>query len=182
VGLDLSPPMLDMARERLAPFGDRARVLEADLHDPDWPALVTSPCDAVVSRYAIHHLPDQGKRAVYAASYRLLASPGVFLNVEHVASTSRYVQAISDRLFIDTAYEAAQARGEAPNYAEIERRFATRPDAAANILASAEDQLAWLRDAGFADVDCYWKCFELAILGGFRHEREATVGPIDPVQ
>ena len=34
-----------------------------------------------------------------------------------------------------------------------------------------ETQLFWLREIGFADVDCYWKWLELALLGGMRPER-----------
>jgi len=31
-----------------------------------------------------------------------------------------------------------------------------------------EVQCEWLRDAGFIDVDCFFKAFELAIFGGKR--------------
>jgi tRNA (cmo5U34)-methyltransferase len=31
-----------------------------------------------------------------------------------------------------------------------------------------EDQCRWLRDIGFAEVDCFWKYFELAVFGGVR--------------
>ncbi|HMQ52517.1 MAG TPA: class I SAM-dependent methyltransferase, partial [Anaerolineae bacterium] len=31
-----------------------------------------------------------------------------------------------------------------------------------------ETQCAWLRQLGFADVDCYFKIFELAVFGGRR--------------
>jgi hypothetical protein len=37
-----------------------------------------------------------------------------------------------------------------------------------NRLAPVDTQLAWLRDAGFVDVDCYWKWLELALIGGVR--------------
>ena len=41
-----------------------------------------------------------------------------------------------------------------------------RADKAANILAPVDDQCRWLREIGFADVDCYFKAFELALFGG----------------
>jgi len=35
-----------------------------------------------------------------------------------------------------------------------------------NKLASVEAQLAWLREIGFQEVDCFWKWLELAVFGG----------------
>jgi hypothetical protein len=51
---------------------------------------------------------------------------------------------------------------------QIANDYVRRPDKAANILASVEEQCAWLRELGFADVDCYFKVFELAVFGGRR--------------
>jgi hypothetical protein len=31
-----------------------------------------------------------------------------------------------------------------------------------------EEELAWLREAGFADVDCFWKLGTTVVYGGFR--------------
>ena len=46
--------------------------------------------------------------------------------------------------------------------------FLARPDRAANILAPVEEQCRWLQEIGFQHVDCFWKYFELAILGGIK--------------
>jgi hypothetical protein len=51
---------------------------------------------------------------------------------------------------------------------EVLKEFLERPDRAANILASVEEQCQWLREIGFREVDCFWKYFELAIFGGMR--------------
>src|SRR4051794_32815136 len=55
VALDFSPLMLEQARQRLASFGARAMVAEADLADPQWGQVVSGPFDAVLSGFAIHH-------------------------------------------------------------------------------------------------------------------------------
>jgi tRNA (cmo5U34)-methyltransferase len=34
--------------------------------------------------------------------------------------------------------------------------------------APVERQCEWLRDVGYADVDCFFKVFELAVFGGRR--------------
>jgi len=34
--------------------------------------------------------------------------------------------------------------------------------------ATLEDQLRWLRDAGFDTIDCHWKWLEIALVGGRR--------------
>ena len=35
-----------------------------------------------------------------------------------------------------------------------------------NRLVGVEPQLGWLREIGFADVECFWKWREMALIGG----------------
>ena len=51
---------------------------------------------------------------------------------------------------------------------ELSRTYLERPDKEENILAPVEQQCSWLRDLGFADVDCFFRLFELALFGGRR--------------
>lgn len=166
--LDFSEPMLAEARRALDTHRPAPRFVLGDLGNPDWRAALAAdaPLDLVVSGYAIHHLPHARKRELYAEIFSLLAPGGMFVNVEHVASATSWIENVSDELMIDSLHAFHRAQGAARSRAEVADEFVHRPDKAANILAPVDEQCAWLRECGFADVDCYFKAFELAVFGG----------------
>jgi tRNA (cmo5U34)-methyltransferase len=168
--LDFSEPMLAEARRALAGHRPAPRFVLGDLGKPDWQTSLApdAPLDLVVSGYAIHHLPHQRKRELYGEIFALLAPGGMFVNVEHVASATSWIENVSDELMIDSLHAFHRSQGTARSRAEVADEFVHRPDKAANILAPVEEQCRWLRDRGFADVDCYFKVFELAVFGGRR--------------
>ena len=142
VGLDISEPMLEAARERFA--GQRG--VEFVRHDLAEPMPDLGSFDAVVSCFAIHHVHDVRKRSLYAEIFDRLVPGGVFCNLEHVASpTPRLHSAFF------------QALGYAADFEDP-----------SNHLLDVETQLGWLRDIGLTDVDCYWKWLEMALLIGIR--------------
>jgi len=168
VAVDFSPLMLEQARQRLGKFGQRAVTLEADLLTPAWKNSLTGPFHVIVSGFAIHHLPDPRKRALYREIYDLLAVGGVFLNSEHVASAAPRGEQMFDDAMATHLYQRRKEKGEEVTLEQVRRDFMERPDRAANILALVEEQCRWLREIGFQDVDCFWKYFELAIFGGIK--------------
>ena len=142
VAVDFSDEMLRRARERFASVPE-VTVVEHDL-DTSLPAW--EPFDAVVSAFAIHHVTDARKRALYSEVFRVLRPGGVFLNLEHVASPTAEL------------HEAfLYAIGSSPE-----------GDDPSNKLAPVDTQLAWLRESGFEPVDCHWKWRELGLLGAVR--------------
>jgi SAM-dependent methyltransferase len=166
VAIDFSPPMLEQAQHRLERFGERAAIREADLRNPSWRESSSAPFDVVVSGFAIHHLSDERKRALYREIHQSLNAGGVFLNCEHVASATPNVERMFEDVMMDHLYERRRARGEDVPPEQLRREFLERPDREAKILALVEDQCGWLREIGFRDVDCFWKYFELALFGG----------------
>lgn len=166
--VDFSEPMIEAARAKLADVDPTPQFVVADLANPDWvESIGAAPrFDVVVSGYAIHHLPDPRKRELYAEIHSLLGRGGMFVNIEHVASRTAWIESISDELMIHSLH-AFHAVGATPKTREqVADEFVHRPDKAANILAPVEDQCEWLRQIGFVDVDCYFKVFELAVFGG----------------
>lgn len=162
--------MLEVAREALATHRPPPRILEADLGDPSWVEILGTErrFDAVVSGYAIHHLPHERKRSLYAEIVDLLEPGGFFVNIEHVASATPWLEVISDELMVDTIHAYQRNKGTSRSRDDVMREFVARPDKAANILAPVEAQCDWLREAGLVEVDCYFKIFELAVFGGRR--------------
>jgi SAM-dependent methyltransferase len=142
VALDFSETMLERLRVRFA--GAPVSVVAHSLDDP-LPSSLGS-FDAIVSSFAIHHVPHARKRALYGEVFAHLAPGGVFCNLEHVASPTA---ALHERFL--ASLEVAPA-DEDPS----------------NKLLDVETQLAWLREAGFTDVDCHWKWRELALLAGVK--------------
>ncbi|HZT66965.1 MAG TPA: class I SAM-dependent methyltransferase [Acidimicrobiales bacterium] len=142
IGVDMSPPMLEAARGRFA-GNPGIRIVEHDLNDP-LPDL--GRFDLIVSSFAIHHLPDERKRSLYAECFDILEPGGVFLNLEHVSSpTERLRDAFLSGLGMTLEEEDKS-----------------------NILLDTWTQVRWLRDIGFDDADCYWKWREFALFGGVR--------------
>jgi SAM-dependent methyltransferase len=163
--LDFSAPMLEAARALFAP--DRAAILEHDLHQSiHIPAvLAEAPYEAIVTGYAIHHLPDDRKQALYAEVFDLLRPGGIFINVEHVASPSPQVEGLFIQATADSWYQMALAAGDTPDHALMLARL--REDDG-DIVAPVEAQCEWLRQIGYVDVDCYMKIYALAVFGGVK--------------
>lgn len=169
--VDFSEPMLEAARARVG--GDsRATLLRADFSSPDWLEVVgpAAPFDVVVSGFAIHHQPDERKRALYAEIFGVLGAGGVFLNLEHVASATPAVTRLFDDYFVDGLARFHQAADPAAREL-VARSYYARPDKQENILAPLDEQCAWLRQIGFQDVDCFFRVFELALFGGRKAEQ-----------
>jgi trans-aconitate methyltransferase len=166
--VDFSEPMLDAARAQLGDREPPPQFVSADLGTPDWRCALTGAFDVIVSGYAIHHLPDARKRELYSEIFALLAAGGIFVNIEHVASPTPWLESIADNLMIDSLYAFQSAQNAGRTRSQVADKFVHRPDKAANILAPVETQCGWLHACGFEDVDCYFKVFELAVFGGRR--------------
>jgi tRNA (cmo5U34)-methyltransferase len=166
--VDFSEPMMEAAQDLLGEDATLPTFVLADLNSRDWVNAVAedAPYDAIVSGFTIHHLSNERKAAVYGEVLGILAPGALFINVEHVASASPWIEEVWDDAMIDSLadYHEKQRTGQTRDM--VAREYRRRPDRSANVLAPVGTQLTWLRDAGFADVDCVFKYFELAVLVG----------------
>lgn len=138
---DFSDTMLDAAGARFE--NDPAvEVRRHDLNDPLDETFGTF--DAVVSSFAIHHVDDDRKHALYGEILLRLRPGGCFVNLEHVSSPTTELH---HRFLAELGVSPEQ-------------------DDPSNRLAPVETQVRWLAELGFEQTDCHWKWRELAVFGG----------------
>lgn len=141
IGLDLSPALVDAAQQRFVD-AEEVRVESHDLMRP-LPSTL-GQFDVVISALAIHHLPDERKRDLFSEVFELLQPNGVFYDLDVVAAPTAELHTLSQAAF----------------------GFDGRQQDPSDQPARLEDQLDWLREAGFDNVDCFWKWLELSLVGG----------------
>ena len=142
--LDVDPAMLDEARRRLAPFSERVEFREGSFLDP-LPAA-----DAVVASLALHHVHDmEVKTDLYRSVRAALAPGGAFLNLDAAITEGARLNALGFDLWAARMAEHGIAAGEARDHfaawADEDRYF------------PLDEELAALRRAGFAEVECFWR-------------------------
>lgn len=152
--VDVSDEMLARARERFA--ADRRFTFHvADLasFDPQ------DSFDVAISALAIHHVSDPAKAQLFRRVYARLERDGAFIHAEQVLGAT----AVSDARNRAAWQRQARAAGASDDDLAMatERMRADRP-------ATLTDQLRWLREAGFRDVDCYFKDHMFAVFAGFK--------------
>lgn len=151
---DLTPEMLTIARARLKPLGKRVRFVSAD-----FAAAPSKPYDAVASALAIHHIPDSGKRHLFADIFKYLTPGGVFINADQVAGETAAIDQRLREMWIRRARELKV--GERDLQAAVERMKQDLP-------ATVGQQLAWMRESGFVEVTCAYRNLIFAVLSGAR--------------
>lgn len=145
IGLDSSAPMLDRARDRFD--GDPS--VELREHDLRVPLPEIGASDVFVSGLAIHHLEDARKQELFGEIHSLLPPGGVFANLDLVRSAS---------LGLHERFRHEIGRTE---------------DDPSDRLAELGEQMNWLREAGFSEVECHFKWLELVLVVASR-ETTAT--------
>jgi len=149
---DFAPQMLEEASRR---FGDDDRVsylcmdyTKAELPE-DW--------DAIVSSLSIHHLTAAQKKSLYRGIYAALKRGGFFVNADNVKGPT---------LALDCLYKEEWLRHVKGSGISKKELKAALERTKLDKFSPLDNQLQWLREAGFRQVDCLYKNFQRAVFGG----------------
>jgi tRNA (cmo5U34)-methyltransferase len=147
--------MLEIAQQRLT-----GRQGEIDIQVADYTTVdLGEGYDAVVSGLSIHHLEDPEKRLLFGRIFAALKPGGIFVNADQIAGPTTSLRALYHQRWLDAVRDAGTSEQElALAFDRMKHdRFAT-----------LDDQTAWLKEAGFINVDCFYRQFSFAVFGGWK--------------
>ena len=177
-GLDGSLKMIAHVEKALVDYGERFKAGQFDLAASDWREFPFS-VHAVVSSLAIHHLDCSEKQILFKDIASILIPGGSLVIADLIEPTTLF-----GRKLAADAWDAAVRQRSLDldgdlkgynyfhelgwnHYAQLE----PDPDSI-DKPSSLFDQLKWLEQAGFTDVDVFWMKAGHAIFGGRKPEPE----------
>lgn len=152
--IDLADKLLETAKTRFAGSSQSFEYILGDYRD-----LRSLPAfDLVISSLSIHHLTHAEKQDLFKQVYQKLKPGGAFINIDQVHGETEGLR----KLYWDHWLNQVNSSGASREQIEdsIQRRTTYDKDA---LLA---DQLLWLKQAGFSDVDCVYKNFFVGVFLG----------------
>ena len=159
---DFSAEMMRQGEHEMQPFAGRYRYVEFDMSAGEWPATIPASLEAVVSSLFVHHLTDARKQGLFAEIFARLVPGGWFLNYDPVRADDPVVEA---------AWQRANDRDDPETAARRHHRTPgeqARWENHVRYMIPLARQLEYLRSAGFAGIDVYWKRLDYVIYGGCR--------------
>jgi tRNA (cmo5U34)-methyltransferase len=171
-GLDGSAMMLEKAGQRLSRFGDRVKLSSFDLAVRSWRRL-ERPVQAVVSSLAIHHLDGAGKQVLFKDVYLMLAQGGAFIIADMVDPSSIPGRNVAADAWDEVVRERAlELDGNTRGWDFFQRegwntyRYPDPDDI--DQPSPLFDQLKWLEQAGFVDIDVHFMQAGHALFSGWK--------------
>ncbi len=149
--MDVADQMLDAARERFRNQGNRVCFEIADYRNLQGNAEY----DLVISSLSIHHLADAEKSRLFHSIYKILKPTGVFVNLDQIRGETDVLRQMYWNRWLNHVHSSGAT--EEQIQASIKRRTEFDKD------ALLEDQISWLKQAGFSSVDIVFKNFFLGV-------------------
>jgi tRNA (cmo5U34)-methyltransferase len=173
--IDQSEPFLELARLRLAQFGDRATYLVSRLQD-DWAAQLPATPAAIVSTSAIHHLSPDEKRALYQQCYDALEPLGILANGDEIRAEDdadyraalekwgAHMREIVAAGRVSESFHGMLEKWQERNVNQFDKPRVSGDDCHETVQA----QLAYLCDCGFRTVSSPWQNEMWAVMLGVK--------------
>ncbi len=172
IAYDGSETMLARTRESAGTHASRLTMRSFQLESEAW-RTIDRPLDAVVSSLAIHHLDGPEKQALFAYVSSILKPGGVFVVADLIEPASDSGRRLLARQWDEEVGRRSRELLGGPQGLERFRALGwnyyelTEPDPVDKPSRLAE-QLDWMRQAGFAEVDLHWCLAGHAIFSGVR--------------
>lgn len=168
VVIDSESAMLEIATAKLAPHADRAEVRQSDVLSCDLPR-----CDLVLTSYMFHHVPPEEVGRVLRRIAGALAPGGCLILLDQMQAGPEWgegVGGVSRRQYRQRVAAAVSAGVATQEEIDARWEFKRRMKQEGKDVEyrhRAEDLLAAMGEAGFAEVGLVWRMFASTVLVGF---------------
>jgi tRNA (cmo5U34)-methyltransferase len=159
---DFSAQMMAAGEPQMRSYAGRYRTVEFDMTTGEWPAGIPGQLDAIVTSMCVHHLTDERKQGLFGEIFGHLVPGGWYFNYDPVSAPDPAVGQIWERIGDRENPEAAHRRHH--RTAEEQARWENH----VRYIIPLDQQLKYLRSAGFTGIDIFWKKLENVIYGGYR--------------
>jgi tRNA (cmo5U34)-methyltransferase len=154
--VDIAENMLDLARQRFA-GRENTRYVVSDYSTGD----LGGPYDIACSALSIHHLAPEEKRLLFRRIFACLKPGGMFVNADQADGETPYFRERYMAYWNEFMKTGPLTESQ---HAEILKRRDTL-----DRNEKLSDQLAWLREAGFSDVDVVYRNRTFIVTVAGRH-------------
>jgi len=171
-GYDGSQRMLETSTQKLSAYGSRYHTRLFDLGDRSWRTFETAP-HAFFSSLAIHHLDSEEKHQLFRDLFAALAPGGALIIADLIEPASKLGNDVAADQWDDAVRKRAQ---ELDGNLDAFQRFEeiawnnyrlTEPDEI-DKPSSLLDQLRWMEQVGFVEVDAHWMQAGHVIFSGYK--------------
>ncbi len=159
IGIDNAPAMLDKARKKSTMFGKTAVL---DFQQDDITSCPLPAAAGIICNYTLQFLRPITRQSFVRRLYEALPAGGVlFLSEKTISHCSRL-----NRDFIEIYHAFKKQQG----YSELE--IAAKREALENILIpfSLQENIALLQDAGFEEIETFFKWFNFTSLVAIKRQ------------
>ncbi len=172
LALDGSEVMRRRLGDTLEAFGDRVAIRHFALEAGEWRAALPAPLRCILASLVVHHLPAAEKRQLFADMRARLEPGGALILADIVEpETPRVAWLFAQQWDAIVRGQSLATHGDLHAFDLFTRErwnyFADAEPDAYDQPSPLADQLRWLKEAGFADVDCFWMRAGHAIFGGY---------------
>lgn len=152
VGVDVSPPMLEAARERFQGLVERGfvQILNLDLRC-GYPQVFASVTQSVLT---LQFTPIEYRQQLLRQIYKHTVPGGVFILVEKVLGATAEL----NNLFVENYYDLKKDNGYSQE--QIERKRLSLEGVLVPVTARWNEEL--LASTGFRIIDCFWRWMNFA--------------------
>ncbi len=163
--VDASPEMIDRAKERLKDFGN-TRFVRSTLEEIAEKGIAPGGFDLAFSALAIHHLEPSKKLDLFACIHSHLAPGGFFINMDDCIPPSDSLEDWYVDLWREEMTEKEEESGRKIDRERFIRRHMEGEHHSR--LETIGALLKKLEEAGYREVECYYKYGMFAMYGGRR--------------